>query len=270
MVGIGNHYSILNSGGAILRKIAIANQKGGTGKTATAVSLAAALGERKRKVLLVDLDPQASATAWMDVRYDGRGLMDIFTDNGNLLDIIHNTNTPGVDIVPSSSWMMGAEKILAGEVGAESMLRGNLDRLPRRWDYILIDCPPSLGILTANALAAVREILVPVQAHFMALRGLAQLIQTVEVVKKRLNPELEITGILGCQVDVRTRHAQEVISELHNRFGNLVYNVAIRENVRLTEAPSFRQSIIRYAPRSAGAEDYRALAQEVIKQEKRG
>ena len=131
------------------------------------------------------------------------------------MDFVQPTGAPGVDLVPSSAWLVGVEKILAGEVGAETILRRHLERLPpERWDYILIDCPPTLGVLTVNALAAVRELLVPVEAHVMALGGLAQLLHTVEVVRERLNPELEVSGILACRVDSRTRHAREVVEQL--------------------------------------------------------
>lgn len=251
-----------------MRTLAIANQKGGSGKTTTAVNLAAALGEKGRRVLVVDLDPQASASNWYGIRDAGRGLLDVFTDNGNLADLVHVTDAPGVEVVPSSAWLVGVEKALASEVGAETILRQNLARLPPgRWDYVLVDCPPTLGVLTVNALAAVRELVVPVEAHVMALAGLAQLIKTVEMVRERLNPALALSGIVACRVDRRTRHSLEVVRELRGRFGNVVYNVVIRENVRLAEAPSFGQPITKYDPRSAGAEDYRALAGEVIEQE---
>jgi chromosome partitioning protein len=184
------------------------------------------------------------------------------------LDVVTNTSVAGVDIVPSSSWLVGAEKFLAGEVGAETILRRNLEALTEgRWDYALVDCPPTLGVLTVNALAATSEVLVPVEAHVMALSGLAQLIETVQLVRERLNPELTITGILTCRVDARTRHAQEVVEQLRERFGNLVYESVIRENVRVAEAPSFSVPITIYDKRSYGAADYWALADEVIAQE---
>jgi chromosome partitioning protein len=251
-----------------MRTIAVTNQKGGSCKTTTAVNLAATIAEKGRKVLLVDLDPQASASTWYGIKDGGRGLLDVFTANGTIAAIVAKTSIEGIDIVPSSSWLVGAEKALAGEVGAETILRRHLDHLPsNRWDYLFLDCPPSLGVLTVNALTAVREVLVPVEAHVMSLNGLAQLLQTVRVVKERLNPDLEIAGILTCRVNSRTRHALEVIQELRRRFGNVVYNVHVRENIRIAECPSFGQPITRYDPRSYGAEDYRALADEVLKQE---
>jgi chromosome partitioning protein len=252
-----------------VKTIAITNQKGGSGKTTTAVNLAAALVERGRQVLVIDLDPQASASQWLGVNDGGRGLLAVFTDNGNLLDIVYETGVSGLSLIPSSSWLVGVEKALAGEVGAELLFRKALRKLPRdRWDFVLVDCPPSLGLLTVAALAAVTAVLVPVEAHVMALAGVASLLQTVEVVKDRLNPELEVCGILACRVDARTRHAQEVVEQLRSRFGNVVYKGVIRENGRLAEAPSFAKPITEYEPHCAGAEDYRALAGEVLKQEK--
>jgi chromosome partitioning protein len=251
-----------------MRTFAIANQKGGSGKTTTSVNLAAALGEQGRRVLLVDLDPQHSTTAWFGIKNVGKEVLGIFTDNGSLMDLLQEAGTPGVELIPSSSWLVGAEKILAGEVGAETILRRNLQRLPEgRWDYLLIDCPPTLGVLTINALTAVDELLVPVEAHVMALSGLAQLLHTVEVVQDRLNPRLKISGILACRVDARTRHAREVVEQLRQRSDSLVYRTVIRENIRLAECPSFGQPIIQYDPKSAGAADYRALALEIINQE---
>jgi chromosome partitioning protein len=253
-----------------MRKIAIANQKGGSGKTTTSVNLAAALGELARRVLVIDLDPQHSATAWFGVRDSGKGLYGLFVDNGNFSEVIQATGTPGVDLAPSSAWLMGVERILAGEVGAEQILRRNLAKLPSdQWDYVLIDCPPTLGILTINALAAVEELLVPVEAHVMALSGLAQLLHTVEVVRERINPDLKVSGILACRVDARTRHAREVVEQLREHNGEVVYRTVIRENVRLAECPSFAQPITQYDPKSSGAADYRALAEEIIHQEQK-
>jgi chromosome partitioning protein len=251
-----------------MRTLAIANQKGGSGKTTTCVNLAAALAEQGRRVLLVDLDPQHSATAWLAIKDPGKGIFRLFADNSSMLDLVQPTGVPGLEVVPSSPWLVGVEKILAGELGAETILRRHLSGLPPgRWEYVLADCPPTLGLLTVNVLSAVRELLVPVEAHIMALGGLAQLLHTVEVIKERLNPDLRITGILACRMNARTRHAQEILERLRSRFGDLVYHTVIRENVRLAECPSFGKPITLYDPRSAGATDYRALAQEVLTQE---
>lgn len=250
-----------------MRSIAVVNQKGGTSKTTTAVNIAATLAEQDRRVLLVDLDPQHSATDWFLGNAEvGKGIFSVLVENGNVFDVVHQTQVAGVDLVPSSSWLVGAEKALAGEVGAETTLQRKLEKVSG-YDYVLMDCPPQLGILTINALVAAREVLVPVEAHVMALSGLAQLMETVELVQERLNSELKITGILPCRVDNRTRHAREVVDQLRQRFGALVYGTTVRENVRLAEAPSFGEPITVYDPSSAGAEDHRALAQEVIAQE---
>ena len=260
-----------------MKTIAIVNQKGGSGKTTTAVNLAAALGAAGRKVLLADLDPQASATDWCGVINDdnggknnnaSKGIYDVFVRNASITTIICKPAINNISLAPASPWMVGIEKALAAEVGAETILREQLEQINSKWDYVLLDCPPTLGILTVNALTASDYLLVPVEAHIMALNGLAQLLRTVELVQQRLNPYLALGGILACRVDGRTRHAQEIVEELRNRFGSLVYQTVIRENVRLAECPSFRQAITEYAPDSAGAQDYRSLAQELIKQEK--
>lgn len=249
-----------------MRTIAVTNQKGGSGKTTTTVNLAAALAELGKRSLVIDLDPQASATSWFGVKDGGRGLLDVFTDKGSIGDLITKTSIEGVDLVGASAWLVGVEKSLAGEVGAETILRRNLARLSEgRWDYVLVDCAPSLGILTVNALTGVKEVLVPVEAHVMSLNGLAQLLQTVKVVRERLNPDLEVSGILPCRVDARTRHGVEIVEELRRRFGSIVYKACIRENIRIAECPSFSQPITRYDTRSRGAEDFRALARELIK-----
>lgn len=246
-----------------MRRMAVTNQKGGSGKTTTAVNLAAALGEAGRRVLVLDLDPQASASAWLGVKDGGRGLLDVFTEGRDLASLVHSTEAPGVDVVPSSAWLVGVDKALAGEVGSETILRRALERLPDRWDVVIVDCPPSLGLLAISALVGCPEVLVPVETRVMALAGLAALVQTLERVRERLNPELRLTGLLACRVDARTRLSQDVIGTMRERFGGDVFRAVIRENVRLAEAPSFGKPITLYDTRSAGAEDYRAAASEL-------
>jgi chromosome partitioning protein len=248
-----------------MRTIAIASQKGGTAKTTTTINLAAALAEQQKRVLVVDLDPQRNASEWMRAPDARPGLLEALQGDVDLGTLVQGTPIALLQIVPSSSWLVGAERMLAGEMGADTLLRQALDSLPaRRWDYLLIDCPPSLGLLVINALAAVREVIIPVAAHAMGLTGLAKMVDSIEKARKRLNPEIVVGGILPCRVDLRTRHAQESVEHMRQRFGELVYETVVHENVRVAEAPSYGQSILEYAPTSAGAADYRALAQEVL------
>jgi chromosome partitioning protein len=247
-----------------MRVVAVAMQKGGSGKTTTAVNLAAALAEKGKRVLVVDVDPQANATSWLGVRDPGKGIFASLCENTPVAGIIVKTATPGVDLVPSSAWLVGAEKALAGEVGAETILRRRLAAVASSYDVALVDTPPTLGVLTVGALVAADDVLVPVEAHVMALNGLAQILRTVETVRDRLNEGLKLLGIVACRVDARTRHAVEVVEELRKRFPAETMRTAVRENVRLAEAPSFGQPVTLYDPRSAGAEDYRALAAEVL------
>jgi chromosome partitioning protein len=246
-----------------MRTVAVANQKGGSGKTTTAVNLAAALGEQGHRVLLIDLDPQASASQWFSVQDDGRGLLDVFTRNTSLSSLTRNTSVEGVDVVPGSPWLANVETVLAGEVGRETLLRHAIASLPPRWAFVLCDCPPSLGLLSLSAFVACSEVFVPVEARTMALSGLAALWHTVERVQERLNPELRVSGLLACRVDVRTNLSRDVVTRLRERFGPLVFNTVIHENVRLAEAPSFAPITV-YAPASSGAADYRAAAAEFV------
>lgn len=254
-----------------MRTIAIVNQKGGVGKTTTTVNLAATLAEAGRKVLIIDLDPQHSASTWYAAIRQGRGAYDLFNDPQAALPmLIMETAVSGVSIIPSSPLMYNVERALAGEPGAEHSLKMRLKHLPAgSVDYLLIDCPPSLGLLTVNALTAVDEVFVPVEAHVLGLHGLDKLAQTVEIVRERLNPSLAITGIVACRVKTQTRHAQEVIADIRERFPSVFFHTLIRENIRLTECPSQGVPITAYANTSHGAEDYRQLAQEVIAQEKK-
>jgi len=248
--------------------MATVNHKGGSSKTTTTVNLGAALAETGRRVLVIDLDPQASASSWLGIADGGRCLLDSLIGGNQLAEAVRQTETAGLDVVPSSTWLLGAERALAELRASEGRLADLLRGLPRSWDYAIVDCPPALGVLTVNAMAAVGELLVPVEAHVLALSGLAQLVKGIDTARKRLNPELRIGGIVACRVDGRTRHCAEVVEHLRSRFGTLVFSSVIHENVRLAECPSFAQPITRYDPRSSGAGDYRALAREVIAQER--
>jgi len=253
-----------------LRTIAITNQKGGSGKTTTAVNLAASLGEKRKKVLIVDLDPQASASKWLGVRDDGRGLLDALTEDTSIEALIQETAIPGVSLIPSGPLMIRVEKSLAGEPGAEIIFREALARIPaKRYDLILLDCPPSFGLLGISALVAAREVLVPVEASSMAVEALGELTHTLKTIQKRLNPNLDLSSILACRVDSRTNLSKEIVGTLRQHFGKKVFKTVVRETVRLREAPSHHEPITIYAPRSAAAEDYRSVAAELLRRKRR-
>jgi chromosome partitioning protein len=228
------------------------------------VNLAAALAEKGQRVLVVDVDPQANATSWFGARDVGKGIFACLCENGSVADVLVRTATAGVDLVPASAWLVGAERALAAEVGAETLLRRRLKPVVDGYDVALVDTPPTLGVLTVGALVAADQVLVPVEAHVMALNGLAQLLRTVETVRDRLNEGLGLLGMIACRVDARTRHGVEVVEELRKRFPKQTFRTVIRENIRLAEAPSFGQPVMAYDSKSAGAEDYRALAAEVL------
>lgn len=261
-----------------MRLIAISNQKGGVGKTTCAVNLAASLGERGRRVCVLDIDPQANSTLWLGAEPDP-GLALIFQEpGGHSLEPQPVVAVPPPELGPESAWrppflnvwvipssgiaLASAEKQLAGEIGADGLLRPELQGLSD-FDYVLIDCPPALGTLTINALVAAPEVIVPVEASILALAGLGQFTQTVEAVRSRLNADLAITGILLSKVDRRTVVAREIEEALRAQFGELVYQVTIRQSIRHVEAPAHRQPITLYDPNGQGAEDFHALALEV-------
>jgi chromosome partitioning protein len=242
-----------------MRVIAVFNHKGGVGKTTTVVNLGAALGRRGRRVLLVDADPQACLTVHLglDPETATDTIYEVLCRDLPLADAVRAADDDHLSYVPAHLELAGAELELATTMGRERLVRDALDRFLRKhagWDYVLFDCPPSLGLLTVNALTASDEVFVPLQTEFLALRGVGKLVEVVTLVRRRLNPGLQITGILP------TLSRTE---EIANYFGSKVFKTRIRNNVRLAEAPSHGKSIFAYAPRSAGAEDYAALADEV-------
>ncbi|HZL89137.1 MAG TPA: AAA family ATPase [Pirellulaceae bacterium] len=262
-----------------MRWIAIMNQKGGVGKTTTAVNLSAALAEAGQRVCLIDLDPQAHASLHLGVSLrDGeRSVYDVLTGDLQLAEVRRQIGAQ-LWLVPAHLDLAAAEVELAGQVGKEVILRDKLAQDPEKFDYILVDCPPSLGILTISALTMVREVFLPLQPHFLALHGLSKLLKTIEVVSKRLNRQLRLSGVLLCMFDSGTRLAAEVSSDIGQYFQRertpgciwertRTFQTRVRRNIRLAEAPSFGQSILQYAPQSHGAEDYRQLSREVLAME---
>jgi chromosome partitioning protein len=246
--------------------LAIANQKGGCAKTTTAVNLSAALAYAGKKILLIDLDPQANASQWLDASSACGGVFELLTDKGDVLALIQQTSVEGLALIEGSRDLANLEKALAGELAVETKLKRRLKAiLVQKYDYIIIDTPPTLSLITLNALCAANRVLVPVTTHVMSLTGVAQLIQTLEEVRDVLNPDLSVLGLLPCRVDLRTRHSQEILDALIERFGAQVLSSYIHENIRLAEAPSFRQDILEYRPKSGASDDFRLLATEVIK-----
>ena len=266
-----------------MRRIAVINQKGGVGKTTTTVNLGAALAHRGQNVLLLDIDPQANLSVHVnvDVVHLDVSMYQVLLGDNTLKEAMRPTSTPGLSVVPSNIDLSAAELELVNTVGRENILRDALlsiekDPVPiigpdgngsgeaRPIDFAIIDCPPSLGLLTINALAAAEEVFIPVQTQFFALQGMSKLLDIVKLVRRRLNPQLDISGILPCLFDTRTRLSHDVLSEIREFFKARVFETKIRDNVRLAEAPSHGQTIFEYAETSNGAGDYAALADEVL------
>lgn len=246
--------------------LAIINQKGGVGKSTTAVNLAAALGAMGKEVLLVDLDPQGNATSGYGI--DKRALdgcvYNVLLGETPVEEVILSCVAEGVDILPSTISLAGAEVELVNEMARENRLKNALGSLRGRYDYILIDCPPSLGLLTINALVAADKLLVPIQCEFYALEGVTKLLDSMKRVKSILNPSLDIFGIVLTMYDSRTNLANQVVNEVRSFFGDAVFETLIPRTVKLSEAPSYGQSILEYAPDNKGALAYNDLAKEVI------
>ncbi len=249
----------------VAKIIAVANQKGGVGKTTTSVNLSACLAEFGKKVLLIDSDPQGNATSGYGVNKSDleMTIYQVIIDGKNIQDAIVRTEY-GIDLLPANIELAGAEVELVAAISRETRLKRAIDTVRENYDYIIIDCPPSLGLLTLNSLAAADTLLMPIQCEFYALEGVSQLMNTMELVQNNLNPSLDVEGVLLTMFDSRTKLSEQVAAEVRNHFGDAVYHTMIPRTVRLSEAPSYGQPIIAYDKRSKGAEVYMELAKEVI------
>lgn len=251
---------------------AVVNQKGGVGKTTTAVNVAAAIALANRRVLLVDVDPQGNATSGVGIEKSKlpSSIYHVLVDDLPMEEVLTRTSVQGLDIVPSTLDLAGAEIELMTRISREQVLKHALEPLKDRYDYIFVDTPPSLGLLTVNCLTACEKAIVPIQCEYYALEGITQLMRTIDLVRRRLNPGLRIAHVLLTMKDPRLRLAQQVEQEVRSFFGDAVSPVVIPRNVRLSEAPSFGLPVVVYDPKSRGAEAYRQFALEVMRDDTQG
>jgi chromosome partitioning protein len=255
-----------DGGWGMARIICVANQKGGVGKTTTSVNLAAALSELGRRVLIVDMDPQGNASSGLGIkRYENQenNVYQVLIGEKPIQETIQTTQMKGLDIVTANPDLVGAEIELVDMPSREYRLKSALGEISDTYDYILVDCPPSLGLLTVNSLSAAETFLVPLQCEYYALEGLSQLLNTAGLIKKSLNTELRIEGIVLTMFDARNNLSHQVVAEIQSHFGDKVFRAIIPRNVRLSEAPSHGQTIFQYDPKSIGAKKYRELAEEL-------
>ena len=244
--------------------IAIANQKGGVGKTTTAINVSSLLAAAERKTLLIDIDPQANSSSGLGVNNHTPSVYEVLISANNINEVIIETYMPFMDILPSNINLVGAEIEMVDLPHRESLLRNPLKDAKDKYEFIIIDCPPSLGLLTLNALTAANSVLIPVQCEYFALEGLGQLLNTINIVKQHFNKELSIEGVLLTMFDSRLKLSRQVAEEVKKYFGEKVFNTIIHRNVRISEAPSFGKPIILYDAISTGSKNYMALASELL------